>query len=350
MKHPTMVSLVVPFYNEGACVDAFHDAVIPVLDRSPEFRFELVCVDDGSTDDTATRLARMAGIDSRYVVVELTRNFGKEAALTAGLDQANGEVVIVLDADLQDPPDLIPRMLDRWRAGAEVVLARRRDRVCDSWMKRISAHWFYRLHNAMADITMPADVGDCRLMDRQVVDTLRMLPERQRFMKGLFCWVGYRTEILDYERRPRAWGSSKFAGWKLWNLALEGITSFSTAPLRIWTYVGLAGACATMVYALVILGAKIISGIDVPGYASILLSVLFFGSIQLISLGLIGEYIGRIYVETKQRPVYVIRRRQRQQRHGAGLAPFAASGPGSPLLAGRAAAAYWRHRRAGASS
>lgn len=349
MKPPIMVSLVVPFYNEGACVDVFHEAVMPVLDRSPEFQFELVCVDDGSTDDTVTRLTRIAGTESRYVVVELTRNFGKEAALTAGLDQAKGDVVIVLDADLQDPPELIPRMLDRWKAGAEVVLAKRRDRVCDSWMKRVSAHWFYRLHNAMADITMPADVGDCRLMDRQVVNSLRMLPERQRFMKGLFCWVGYRTEILDYERRPRAWGTSKFAGWKLWNFALEGITSFSTAPLRIWTYVGLAGACATMVYALIILGAKIFSGIDVPGYASILLSVLFFGSIQLISLGLIGEYVGRIYIETKQRPVYVVRRRQHEERHGADFAPAAAVEPIEAVPLGRTAAAYWRHRRAGVS-
>lgn len=349
MKPPTMVSLVVPFYNEGACVDVFHDAVIPVLDLSPGHQFEIVCVDDGSTDDTVARLTRIAGSDSRYVVIELTRNFGKEAALTAGLDQAKGDVVIVLDADLQDPPELIPRMLDLWRAGAEVVLARRRDRLCDTWMKRISAHWFYRLHNAMADITMPADVGDCRLMDREVVDSLRLLPERQRFMKGLFCWVGYRTEILDYERKPRAWGSSKFAGWKLWNLALEGITSFSTAPLRIWTYVGLAGAFATMLYALIILGAKIFSGIDVPGYASILLSVLFFGSIQLISLGLIGEYVGRIYVETKQRPVYVIRRRQRRERHGPGTVPAATAGSEKPVLPRRAAAAYWRHRGSGAA-
>jgi glycosyltransferase involved in cell wall biosynthesis len=305
---------VIPFYQEGKGVTAFHEAIAPVLNALTQVHFEIICVDDGSRDDTAARLAALARSDSRYVVLELSRNFGKEAALTAGLDQARGDAIIVLDADLQDPPELIPRMLRHWQHGAEVVLARRADRSCDGWLKRTTAHWFYRLHNAMADIEMPADVGDCRLMDRQVVDTLRSLPERQRFMKGLFCWVGFRTEIIDYERKPRAFGETKFAGWKLWNLAIEGITSFSTAPLRIWTYVGLIGASITTAYAGFILAAALFWGIDVPGYASILISVLLFGSMQLISLGLIGEYIGRIYIESKQRPVYIVRRRQSAER------------------------------------
>lgn len=347
MRTMPLVSLVVPFYQEGEGVDAFHDAIAPALAALPGFHFEIVCVDDGSRDDTAARLAALARADTRYVLIELSRNFGKEAALTAGLDQARGDAVIVLDADLQDPPQLIPRMLRVWQDGAEVVLARRADRSCDGWIKRVTAHWFYRLHNAVADIDMPADVGDCRLMDRQVVDTVRTLPERQRFMKGLLCWVGFRTEIIDYERKPRAIGATKFAGWKLWNLAMEGITSFSTAPLRIWTYVGLAGACITMAYAVFILIAKLLWSIDVPGYASILISVLFFGSMQLISLGLIGEYIGRIYLESKQRPVYIVRRRQiAEKRIATVVTPARASAASHRTVQ----VGTWRHTRVGSAN
>jgi glycosyltransferase involved in cell wall biosynthesis len=242
-------------------------------------------------------------------VIELSRNFGKEAALTAGLDDAQGDVVVVMDADLQDPPSLILQMVSRWLAGADVVLARRVDRSCDGWLKRKTAQWFYRMHNALAEIRIPPDVGDFRLMDRQVVEALKSLPERQRFMKGLFCWVGFRTDVLDYDRAPRAVGKTKFASWKLWNLAVEGITSFSSAPLRMWTYVGLACAAATSAYALFIFVSALFWGTGVPGYASLLLVALFFGSLQLISLGLLGEYIGRIYTESKQRPVYLIRSR-----------------------------------------
>jgi polyisoprenyl-phosphate glycosyltransferase len=303
------LSLVVPFFNEGAAVEAFHDGLAPVLALLPEYQLEIVCVDDGSSDDTLARLLRLASVHPSYRVIELSRNFGKEAALTAGLDAASGACVVPMDADLQDPPALLLEMIRRWENGADVVLARRADRSSDSWLKRQSASLFYRLHNVLSEIRIPCNVGDFRLMDRCVVEALKQLPERQRFMKGLFSWVGFRTELVDYVRPPRSSGRSKFATWKLWNFALEGVTSFSSLPLRVWTYVGFTGAALTSGYALFILLRTLLLGVDVPGYASLLLAVLFFGSLQLISVGLLGEYIGRIYVESKQRPVYVVRKR-----------------------------------------
>lgn len=310
------LSLVVPFFDEGAGVEAFIQAVEPVAFALADYELEIVCVDDGSRDDTLARLIRVARRDGRYRVIELSRNFGKEAALTAGLEAATGDAVIPLDADLQDPPDLLVEMTSRWRAGADVVLARRTDRSSDSLFKRFTAEWFYRLHNRVSDIEIPRNVGDFRLMDRRVVNALKALPERQRFMKGMFAWVGFRTEVIDYVRAPRAVGVTKFRGWKLWNFAIEGFTSFSIAPLRVWTYVGLAGAALTSFYALVILTRTLVHGVDVPGYASLLLATLFIGSLQLISVGLLGEYIGRIYLETKQRPVYIVRSEHRFSGQG----------------------------------
>jgi glycosyltransferase involved in cell wall biosynthesis len=306
------VSLVVPCHNESASVEHFHRSVSAVLETVPQVRFEMVFVDDGSRDDTLARLLALVERDPRVRVVELSRNFGKEAAMTAGIDQARGAAVIPMDADLQDPPELIVQMIAEWHAGAEVVLARRVDRSSDSLLKRSSAALFYRLHNRLSSITVPEDVGDFRLIDRVVVDALARLPERHRFMKGLFAWVGFRTAVVDYARPARVAGSSKFSGWKLWNFALEGITSFSTAPLKIWTYVGATGALLTFVYATFIVIRTALYGVDVPGYASLLVAVLFLGSLQLISVGLLGEYIGRIYMETKGRPTYLVRR-----QHGA---------------------------------
>lgn len=303
-----LVSIVCPFYNEGAGVDLFAAALNSVFLANDSFDFEVVCVDDGSRDDTLTRLVALSSKDSRWRVIELSRNFGKEAALTAGLDYARGDAVIPMDADLQDPPELVSQLLASWRSGAEVVLARRTDRTSDSLLKRKTAGAFYRIHNSISDLKIPENVGDFRLMDRQVVSALRALPERQRFMKGLFAWVGFKTVTIDYARPERASGDSKFSGWKLWNFALEGITSFSTAPLRIWSYLGLAGALITFAYGAFIILRTLVSGVDVPGYASLLASILFFGSLQLIGLGVLGEYIGRIYLESKQRPPYVIRK------------------------------------------
>jgi polyisoprenyl-phosphate glycosyltransferase len=302
------LSVVVPFFNESASVEYFFDAIVAVASRLPTIDFEFVCVDDGSKDDTLARLLVLMQRDSRVRVIELSRNFGKEAALTAGIDAAVGDAVVPIDADLQDPPDLIPTLIDEWTKGAEMVLARRADRSTDSLLKSKSAQWFYRLHNKLAYIQVPENVGDFRLMDRSVVDALKQLPERQRFMKGLFAWVGFKTVSIEYTRAPRAAGQSTFSGWRLWNFALEGITSFSTAPLRMWTYIGGFGAVFSIVYAAFILVRALVRGVDLPGYPSLLVSILFFGSLQLIGIGVLGEYIGRIYIEAKHRPTYIVRR------------------------------------------
>ncbi|PAK14038.1 glycosyltransferase family 2 protein [Burkholderia ubonensis] len=306
---PPLVSLVVPFYNEGEAVGHFFDVVIPLMAGIDGVRFEIVCINDGSRDDTLDRLIAIGAKDRRVRVIDLTRNFGKEAALTAGLDEAVGDAVIPIDADLQDPPSLIPVMIEHWRNGAEVVAARRTNRACDSFAKRTAAALYYRVHNALSEVKLPENVGDFRLMDRQVVNALRSLPERRRFMKGLFAWVGFRTVIVDYEREARSAGKSKFSGWKLWNFALEGITSFSTVPLRSWTYIGLGIAALAFVYGTFIVTRTLMFGNPVPGYASLISAMLFISGIELIGIGVVGEYIGRIYYESKERPVYLVRRR-----------------------------------------
>lgn len=302
-----LISLVVPFYNEEENIRAFAAAVLPVLDAIPESEWEIICVDDGSRDQTLAGLLDLAAAEPRVRVIELSRNFGKEAALTAGLEAARGDAVIPMDADLQDPPGLISQMVTAWREGAEVVLARRADRSTDSVLKRGTASMFYRLNRYISHIELPENVGDFRLMDRAVMEALKRLPERQRFMKGLFAWLGFRTVVLDYTRTPRAAGKSKFSGFRLWNFALEGFTSFSTTPLKVWTYLGALGAVVALIYAVFIVVRTIIFGNQVPGYASIFVAVTFFGSVQLISIGVLGEYIGRIYMETKQRPIYLVR-------------------------------------------
>lgn len=303
-----LLSLVVPFYNEAESIQSFSDAILPVLEAIPEVSWEIVCVDDGSKDGTLIKLVALAQADPRFRVLEFSRNFGKEAALTAGIDASKGQAVIPIDADLQDPPELIGDMVQAWRAGAEVVLARRIDRSSDGALKRKTAAWFYQLHNKLSKIKIPENVGDFRLMDRAVVEALKLLPERQRFMKGLFAWVGFRTITLDYTRAPRTAGETKFSAFALWNFALEGFTSFSTAPLKIWTYLGAFFAVLTFIYAAYVVVLKVVFGNPVPGYTSLFVAITFFGSVQLISIGLLGEYIGRIYMETKKRPVYLIRK------------------------------------------
>ena len=314
MSERQKISIIVPFYNEGEGIDYFYDAICRVLDQIQEMDFEVVCIDDGSRDDTLEKFISIAEKDPRFHIIELSRNFGKEAALTAGVDAATGDAVIPIDADLQDPPELILEMIKEWSKGAEVVLARRVDRSSDSFLKRKTAEVFYRFHNRLSTIQIPENVGDFRLMDRVVVDALKQLPEQHRFMKGLFAWVGFKTITLDYARHPRVAGITKFSGWKLWNFALEGLTSFSAAPLKFWSYMGGVGAFATFIYALFIISRTLILGVDIPGYASLLVAVLFFGSLQLISVGMLGEYIGRIYMETKRRPLYLIRKRYGAKR------------------------------------
>ncbi|MEQ1596511.1 MAG: glycosyltransferase family 2 protein [Casimicrobium sp.] len=303
-----LISLVVPMYNESEALGALFsrlDAVLPTLGA---YAFEIVCVNDGSKDDTFDQLAQIARLRNDVVVVDLSRNFGKEAALSAGLAIAKGDAVIPMDADLQHPPEVIAALLAEWEKGYEVVLARRKDRDLESVSKRVSAQFFYRIHNAVADVKIPADVGDFRLMDRIVVDALNALPESRRFMKGLFAWVGFRTTSIEFQTAPRSAGSTRFNAWSLWNFALEGIASFSISPLRIWSYLG-----ATVALIAVLMGGWIalktfIWGVDVPGYASIFVAVLFLGGLQLIGIGMIGEYLGRAFIESKRRPPYLIRK------------------------------------------
>lgn len=320
------LSLVVPACNEAEGIEAS----LWTLERclaSIDCDGELVVVNDGSSDDTLARVHAFASAHLQVVVVDLSRNFGKEAALSAGLEVASGDVVIPLDADLQDPPELIPRMLELWRQGAEVVLAKRVDRRSDGWLKRNTASAFYRLMNRVSDVPIPENVGDFRLMDRCVVDTLLRLPENRRFMKGLFAWAGFRTAEIEYVRPARHAGESKFNILRLVNLAVEGITSFSTAPLRLATYVGFVVACLAFAYGAFIVLRTLIQGVDVPGYASLLSAVLFMSGLQLMALGVIGEYVGRTYLESKRRPAYVIRRVWRRE-------PGAASEQDEPLRDG----------------
>lgn len=303
-----LLSLVVPLHNEAAVIEVFFREVRAVLAGIPDTDYEIVCVNDGSTDTTLDDLLAVSRTDRRVRIVDLSRNFGKEAALTAGIDQAQGDAVIPFDADLQDPPEVIPLLVQRWLDGFDVVLARRTERATDSWAKRGAAALFYRVHNAISDTLIPDNAGDFRLMSRQVVDALKQLPENRRFMKGLFAWVGFRTTEVEYVRQPRAGGTSKFSGWRLWNFALEGLTSFGTLPLRIWTYVGGMTAGFALIYAAYLIVRTMVRGADVPGYASIITAVLFLGGMQLVGIGVVGEYIGRIYMESKRRPVYIVRR------------------------------------------
>ncbi len=300
-----LLSVIVPVFNEEAVIGHFLAATRPVLERTG-LQYEYVFIDDGSRDRTADLLGGelKAGLPGR--LLGLSRNFGKEAALSAGLEAARGDIAIIMDADLQDPPELILQMLDGWRAGYDVVYGLRVDRSSDTLMKRSTAGMFYRLFNRIANINMPANAGDYRLIDRAVIDALLRLPERNRFMKGLFAWVGFPAMALPYERPPRKAGSGKFNYWKLWNFALDGLTGFTTLPLRIWFYGGALISLAAFAYALYLTLRVFFSGIDVPGYASLMVALLFFSGVQLLSIGMIGEYIARLFNEAKQRPVYIL--------------------------------------------
>jgi glycosyltransferase involved in cell wall biosynthesis len=303
---PKLISLIVPFYNEEESVDIFFDTVLPIM-KSIEYKYEVICINDGSSDNTLDRLKAIYEIDKNIVIVNFSRNFGKEAALTAGIDYAEGDAVIPMDCDLQDPPLLIPSMIKKWENGYEVVLAKRINRDSDSFLKRVTAKLFYKFHNKISDFPIPENIGDFRLIDRMVVEAIKLLPERRRFMKGIFSWVGFKSCIVEYTREPRAAGMTKFNGWKLWNFAIEGITSFSTIPLRVWTYIGLIVSLISIFYGGFIVVRTLVEGVVTPGYASLFSAILFLGGIQLIGIGVIGEYIGRIYVESKQRPIYIVK-------------------------------------------
>ena len=299
------LSVVVPAYNEEVVLPIFVKTVTAVLE-STGLSWEVIFADDGSRDSTPLLLQHFHQEDPRIGYIALSRNFGKEIALTAGLDHATGSVVVVIDADLQDPPEVILDLLAKYREGYDVVFARRIKREGETVMKQTTAHLFYRVINSLADRPIPKDVGDFRLMSRRAVDALLKLREQHRFMKGLFAWVGFRqTEVL-YARAPRAAGSTKWNYWKLWNLSIEGITSFSIRPLQIASYFGFFVAFIAVVYGSFFVARTLIYGNPVAGYPSLLTIVLFLGGVQLISLGIIGEYIGRIFNETKGRPLYII--------------------------------------------
>lgn len=306
LRSAKLVSLVCPMLNEAESVGLWHAAVVQALQALP-VPYELVVVDDGSIDDTWAQLVTLQAQYGHLKLIRLSRNFGKEAALTAGLAAAQGDVMVPIDADLQDPPALVPAMYDKWQHGADMVVGVRPERPSDSAAKRLSSGAFYRVFNWLSPQHIPLHGGDFRLMDKAVVQALLALPERTRFMKGLYGWVGFKTELLPYERPERAAGQSKFNGWKLWNFALEGLLSFSTWPLRVWTYVGASLALVSLAYGTVVVVQTLLFGRALPGYASLMVAVLFLGGIQLLTLGIIGEYIGRIYLETKQRPLFVVK-------------------------------------------
>lgn len=304
---PRTLTLVIPVYNEAETVHFFVRRISELFDGPDSPTIEMLFVNDGSSDSTLGELLKLQQRDPRIRIVDLSRNFGKEAALSAGLDAARGQVVVPIDVDLQDPPELINDMIDKWREGYDVVLARRVDRQSDNWLKRLTASWFYQIHNRISDISMPENVGDFRLMDEAVVGALQKLPESRRFMKGLFAWAGFRSATVDFSRPTRVAGTTKFNGWKLWNFALEGTTSFSTVPLRIWTYVGGIVAMLSILFAIYTTVKIFVFGIDVPGYASIVVAITGLGGLQLMGIGMLGEYLGRTYIESKRRPVFLVR-------------------------------------------
>lgn len=300
------LSVVIPLYCEESNLDyLFERLETTVVDLS--MKYEFICIDDGSKDDTLNRLVQHHHRNPNIKVIALSRNFGKEIALTAGLDYAQGSAVIPIDADLQDPPELIANLVAKWKEGYDVVYAKRRSRQGETWLKKVTATLFYRLISAMSSTPIPPNTGDFRLLDRRVVEALKQLPERTRFMKGLFAWVGFRETYIEYDRPPRHSGSTKWNYWRLWNFALDGITSFSAVPLKIWGYVGLLFSLVAFCYATFLVIRVLVIGIDVPGYASLMVAILFLGGIQLMGIGIIGEYLGRIFEEVKARPLYLVR-------------------------------------------
>lgn len=299
------LSIVVPAYNEATVLPEFHRRLGAVLDMMG-VSSEIVYVNDGSQDGTTEIIQEFRNADDRVALVDLSRNFGKEIAMTAGLDHCHGDAAVIIDADLQDPPELIPDLMREWRQGWDVVYAVRTHRRGESWLKRATAAAFYRVIQTIGMVRIPPAAGDFRLLSRRAVAALQRLREHHRFMKGLFAWIGYAQTAVPYERDPRLAGTTKWNYWKLWNFALEGITSFTVMPLKIATYVGSLTAVGAFVYGLVIIFKTVVFGRDLPGYPSLMVTILFIGGIQLMALGVMGEYLGRVFNETKQRPLYFV--------------------------------------------
>ncbi len=300
------ITILVPCYNEENSLDIFFERLHGVLANLGEYKTEVLLVNDGSKDNTLAKMQELHAKDPSVSYLSLSRNFGKENAMLAGLDYAEGDAVILMDVDLQDPPELIPEMIKEWENGYDDVYARRRSRMGETWFKKTSAHYYYRLLQKFADIDIPADVGDFRLLDRQAVNALCSLREKQRYTKGLFSWIGYNKKELLFDRNPRATGNSKMSFIKLFGLAVDGITSFSVAPLRLASVLGLLISSVAFVYLLFVVGKTLLFGDPVAGYPSMVSIILFMGGIQLIVLGIIGEYVGRIFYESKGRPDYLV--------------------------------------------
>jgi len=299
------ISIVCPCYNEEEVIEHFLKRITKILSTTQK-SYEIIFIDDGSKDNTLNVLIASKQNYEHIRIIKLSRNFGKEVALTAGIDASRGETVVPIDVDLQDPPELILEFIKKYEEGYDVVLGKRSDRTTDTFAKKFSAEAFYKMHNQISDISIPNNVGDYRLMSRRVVEEIKKLPESQRFMKGIFAWIGFKTATVEYKRESRVAGETSFNGWKLWNFALDGITSFSTVPLRVWLYLGVIIAALSFIYGSIIILKTLLFGIDSPGYASMITVVLFLGGVQLMGIGILGEYIGRIYMETKNRPIYII--------------------------------------------
>jgi polyisoprenyl-phosphate glycosyltransferase len=300
-----LLSVVVPVFNETDVLVEFHRRLSAVLD-SAQLPSQIIYINDGSTDLSLHVLRELRSRDGRVAILNLSRNFGKEIAVTAGLDHAEGDAAIVIDADLQDPPEVILCLLAKWHEGYDVVYATRRERLGETWLKRATAKLFYRVMHGIGDVDIPEDTGDFRLLNRRCLDVLASCRERRRFMKGLFAWVGFNQVAVSYDRAPRFAGSTKWNYWRLWNLAIEGITSFTIAPLKAAMYCGLTTAMTAFIYGVFIMTRTLLLGREVPGYASLMTAILFLAGVQLIALGVIGEYVGRIFIEVKGRPLYVL--------------------------------------------
>ena len=306
--NPVEISIIVPCYNEEEGLDVLFERLFNVLNHL-SLSYEIVCIDDGSKDRTLELLIDYHHRYPEIKVISLSRNFGKDIALTAGLENAKGKAIIPIDADLQDPPELIEQFVEKWREGYDVVSGKRRSRQGESWVKKTTANTFYSIIGRISSVPIPRDTGDFRLLDRRVIEAIKTMPERTRFMKGLFAWVGFKQTYVLYDRPNRFQGTTKWNYWKLWNFAIDGITSFSVVPLKVWSYLGVVLSLLAFIYGSFLIIRTIILGIDVPGYASLMVTILFIGGVQLVTLGILGEYLGRIYEETKQRPLYLIRER-----------------------------------------
>lgn len=301
-----LISIVVPAYNEEAVIELFHSRMSQIFDLLVNYRCEMIFVNDGSTDRTRQIIERLADEDERVCAISLSRNFGKEAAMTAGLDMARGDAISIFDVDLQDPPELLIQFVEKWESGYDIAYAKRTHRDGESWVKKATASAFYRVMKKVSRVKLPPDTGDCRLMSRRVVDALKQLREHHRFMKGLFAWVGYPSVAIEYRRDARVAGTTKFNYWKLWNFAIEGITSFTTAPLKLATYLGTFFALGAFSMGIWIIIKTLFWGDVVRGYPTLIVTVLFLGGVQLVFIGILGEYLGRIFEETKHRPLYLV--------------------------------------------